>query len=104
MESAQWSGPALPIRCPSCGRTNESHDHATGAPTAPSVGDIGVCWGCKSLFIYVGTRTARRPTADELGKLYADPLIAAAMVACRETGTPSEAVGLTRRILAEEGS
>lgn len=91
----------LPTTCPFCGKLNNRH-HCAGEPKAPEAGDVGICWGCRAWFVFDSPTTIRRPTPDEQAEIDADPRVQLAAGVARESYLPTEAVKLTREILAED--
>lgn len=91
----------LPLFCPFCGKQHDHHQ-SVHEPADPEPGDIGVCWGCRNVFVFETPNTARRPTADEQSAIDADHDVALARGVLAESYTPDEAVALTRQILNPE--
>lgn len=80
-----------PAPCPSCGAVNTGALSTTpGHAEAPQPGDVSVCAYCAAIGIYAESGAIRRPTADELAELEADPGITkarAAVIAANEART-----------------
>jgi hypothetical protein len=91
----------LPLNCPWCGRVNDRH-HGIDGPAVPKTGDVGLCWGCRKVFVFDAPDRLRRPTADEDAELAKHAGLALARAAARESYIPDEAVAMTRDILGRD--
>lgn len=91
---------ALPLFCPYCGRLNDRHHNIHG-PAVPKDGDVGICWGCRKVFVFEGG-AARLPTELEQAEINARADISLARAIQRESHTPDQAVAFVREILAVE--
>lgn len=82
------------LRCPACRRPNET---TTGVTTSeePSLGDVLVCWGCRTPAI-LSAYGLRLPTQAEAAELLKDPDVRAAAAAMTESYTPAQAADLLR--------
>jgi hypothetical protein len=83
------------IACPTCGRINTDHDRAPGQE--PRDGDVGLCWGCGNLAIFVkvdGSLAQRLPTDAEQADIEQDPEFQRARAAIAAAASPQQALGV----------
>lgn len=91
---------STPIRCPFCGRQNDSHGEVHKPLATPQDGDLAVCWGCRRVSVFEagpwGLRQ-RQPTADEQAEIGSDPRVGQAVAAMAFSQSPLEALDQSRR-------
>lgn len=83
------------IVCPFCGRVNNAHND-TRRPILPRPGDVGLCWGCRSVYLFT-TTGARVPTPEETEALYSHPEVARALRVLAKSARPLDAVRRARQ-------
>lgn len=86
-----------PITCPTCGRVNQLHNGTQDPAATPRDGDVGICWGCRTPYMYAainGRLAGRVMSAEERAEVMADPHIRAVLGAMTESETPRQALDL----------
>jgi hypothetical protein len=91
-------GIALPVTCPRCAQVNDQCDEILGRPVQPQEGNVGICWGCKRVFVFTATAT-RVPDEEEEARLLDLEPVAIALAHAQTTGSPQQATWLNVRAL-----
>lgn len=92
----------LPASCPWCAKPSNRH-HGAAGPARPAAGDVGICWGCHRVFVFVDeTGRTRRPTETEAAEIAADPVVELARAAVRDSDSPIVAAAFTRSVLGRD--